>query len=505
MARHASRARTAAASAPTVVHRKPSPDQLRAMTQPSSRGSPLPGGVRSQFERGFDHDFSQVRVHTDGEADTSARALDARAFTMGQNLSFRRGEYALDTVAGRRLLAHELAHVVQQGRRSSLVPGVSEPGDAAEVEADRAAESVVTEGRSGRIGALPAMVSREPAGERSPPTYIEFEIEPGGPPGQITLRSIGPTDNAKWVERSMIAAGYTIWLRGYMLYIEGMTIGGAGIIVPESDVDFTIERTTPINQRIYDSRTEARTAVAAAAKPADASHPIAYYWGAGGLVVVPTVICPGSAPKTAATMLQARMDYAYFVQRALGGLAVSMVIGKTLGGLYRWARGGGGGGKAEQIAPPPNAQSGKSEPSKLPANAAPLEKAPAKPATRELKVARPESPKTTTNTAEADLPKSGPDLFQRTAQTPGGQAAKASYFESQAAGLKQRTGWEANYTGQSADGARVYHGEAQAKALVITSDGRVMTGSWGKHVKLQVGPSGPELVCDWNLPGWKQW
>jgi peptidoglycan hydrolase-like protein with peptidoglycan-binding domain len=60
------------------------------------------------------HDFSQVRVHTDGQAAESARALNALAYTSGQHIAFNSGQYAPATAAGRRLIAHELTHVVQQ-------------------------------------------------------------------------------------------------------------------------------------------------------------------------------------------------------------------------------------------------------------------------------------------------------------------------------------------------------------------------------------------------------
>jgi hypothetical protein len=492
-------------------------------------GERLPDGLRSRFEQRFDHDFSRVRVHTDARADASARTFDANAFTSGYDIVFRRGEYDPGTTAGSKLLAHELTHVVQQGAGVRFGGCVSQPSDAAEAEADRTAEAVSAGKHAGSVRATPSAVARQPAPKQSP-TYIEFEIDPGGPPGQINAHFTGPTDNANWVDRAITAAAYTIWLNGFMLYVGSMTPGGPGIVVPESDVDFTIERATPINKITYDSRAEAMAAVAAAPKPADGSRPFAYYWGAGGLVVVPTTICPGSAPRTAATMWGARVDYANYVQRGLVNLALGMLGGKILGSAYGWARAGGGGGvklPARSFVPESGGGPGKLSPEVRPAVKAqvkpstvavpevkpptvetpkvepPTAKSPTAEAPEALK---PEAPQATAKApAEANAPQSGPELFTRTAQAPGGQAEKAKFFETHAQGLRQRTGWEANYTGQTPDGARVYHGEAQSKALVITSDGRVMTGSWGQHVKIQPSATGPQLVCDWNLPGWKQW
>ena len=71
------------------------------------------------MEEAFAADFGRVKIHTDGEADRLSRSLGARAFTSGGDQFFRRGEYAPSTPAGRETLAHELAHVLQQGDSGS--------------------------------------------------------------------------------------------------------------------------------------------------------------------------------------------------------------------------------------------------------------------------------------------------------------------------------------------------------------------------------------------------
>lgn len=81
----------------------------------SGDGSTLDRETRAFMEPRFGHQFGHVRVHTDGTAAASAKLLGARAYTVGQHLVFGAGEFAPDTSAGRRLLAHELTHVVQQG------------------------------------------------------------------------------------------------------------------------------------------------------------------------------------------------------------------------------------------------------------------------------------------------------------------------------------------------------------------------------------------------------
>jgi outer membrane protein OmpA-like peptidoglycan-associated protein len=90
-------------------------------------GQPLPMAARSFFENRMAHDFAGVRVHADARADELSRSVSARAFTHGNHIVFRTGEYSPDTSSGRRLLAHELTHTIQQGASpaSSLTAGTS--------------------------------------------------------------------------------------------------------------------------------------------------------------------------------------------------------------------------------------------------------------------------------------------------------------------------------------------------------------------------------------------
>jgi hypothetical protein len=78
-------------------------------------GSSLPASQRGFYETRFGHNFSDVRIHTDSRAAELARSVNARAFTLGQDVVFGSGEYAPQTHKGKRILAHELTHVVQQG------------------------------------------------------------------------------------------------------------------------------------------------------------------------------------------------------------------------------------------------------------------------------------------------------------------------------------------------------------------------------------------------------
>ena len=106
------------------VHAGAGLDTGAAVSAAEHGGEPLANALRSYFEPRFGHDFSRVRVHTDSLAAEAARTVEARAYTIGDNIVFGPGEYAPATAAGKRLLAHELTHVVQQ---SSAYPGATRP------------------------------------------------------------------------------------------------------------------------------------------------------------------------------------------------------------------------------------------------------------------------------------------------------------------------------------------------------------------------------------------
>lgn len=132
------------AIAPPEVH-----DVLRGL------GQPLDASTRAFMEPRFGHDFSQVRVHSGKQAADSARGVRARAFTVGRDVVFGVGEYAPSTEAGGRLLAHELAHVVQQ---SSPLRGVE--------RVQRTPAKQVSCGSAGplQVPATPPFVVKDPVG-----------------------------------------------------------------------------------------------------------------------------------------------------------------------------------------------------------------------------------------------------------------------------------------------------------------------------------------------------
>ena len=127
---------------PPIVH-----DVLR------SPGQPLDLDTRAFMEPRFGHDFSQVRIHADAKAAESARAVNAQAYTVGRDVVFGAEQHAPRTPGGRRLLAHELTHVLQQRQsRGSASPQttseLSHPADLTESEADAVAQRVAAGQRS---------------------------------------------------------------------------------------------------------------------------------------------------------------------------------------------------------------------------------------------------------------------------------------------------------------------------------------------------------------------
>ena len=135
--------------APSIVH-----DVLR------DQGQPLDAGTRTDMEQRFGHDFAQVRVHTGSRAAESAQAVSALAYTVGQHVVFGANQLSPTTTEGRHLLAHELAHTVQQRgtperRQHRLI--VRDHDSSEERAADRAADIAL---RGGTVShAMPALAT----------------------------------------------------------------------------------------------------------------------------------------------------------------------------------------------------------------------------------------------------------------------------------------------------------------------------------------------------------
>ncbi len=164
---------TDAGSAPVRVH--------GVLNQP---GVSLDASVRDEMERRFGHDFSKVRVHTDPEAAQSAREVRARAYTVGNDLVFGSGQYLPDSGAGRRLIAHELTHVVQQAKAEcSFGTEQGQPHARAEGEA----KQLFVQG-----GTETQLLQREPEDSPAP-----TETPPASPTPETSDASASPDAGAQ--------------------------------------------------------------------------------------------------------------------------------------------------------------------------------------------------------------------------------------------------------------------------------------------------------------------
>jgi hypothetical protein len=122
-----------------------------------SPGQSLDRSTRSFMERRIGHDFGSVRIHTDAQAAASARAVHALAYTVGRDVVFDAGRYAPQTLDGRRLIAHELTHVAQQGGgdATGMTLQLGAVDDAHEQHAERVARAAVLD-RGPRVAASTA-------------------------------------------------------------------------------------------------------------------------------------------------------------------------------------------------------------------------------------------------------------------------------------------------------------------------------------------------------------
>ncbi|HVX67238.1 MAG TPA: DUF4157 domain-containing protein, partial [Bryobacteraceae bacterium] len=170
-------------------------------------GVPLPGRIRAQAEAGMQEDFSGVRVHSGDAAGALSRRLEARAFTIGQDIAFAPGQYRPGTPEGDAILAHELAHVAQQRQgQAEAVP--RDESAALERDADQAAAGTVLSIWAAAAGAArrvkPALRSgvrvqrcRDARAPRTPAaagplsfTSSEFVMDADGP---VTITDQGAT------------------------------------------------------------------------------------------------------------------------------------------------------------------------------------------------------------------------------------------------------------------------------------------------------------------------
>lgn len=188
------------------------PDVHAALRSP---GQPLDRVTREFMESRFGHDFGRVRVHAEPCAGDVAAGIGARAFTVRDDIVFGAGEYVPNGESGRRLLAHELTHVVQQRAGVHLRGGAGHAGDAYEQNADavstlvaqnKSAASLLRSGggRQEVRGSAAALQKQEDQGKRKPPgtssgpsllpvAFAELDVNPArGAMQRAQMRALKP-------------------------------------------------------------------------------------------------------------------------------------------------------------------------------------------------------------------------------------------------------------------------------------------------------------------------
>jgi hypothetical protein len=224
-----------------VVRPSASQDKVPGVLASAGRG--LDTTTRTLMEDRFGHDFGAVRIHTDRTAARSAARLGAEAYTVGSHVVFGQGRFAPGTSAGRRLLAHELVHVVQQADRpGSAYPGnlsVSEPHESSEHEADRVAEMALAGGsRPPPIHATGTRVARQGVWQRIKSSAYDVIIDGLRAAKRVSIRFL-----RRLVDRlpdGVRPAGHTIvdvvdaiadLLMGFLLAVIGVIVGfGEGVV-----------------------------------------------------------------------------------------------------------------------------------------------------------------------------------------------------------------------------------------------------------------------------------
>jgi Domain of unknown function (DUF4157) len=193
-------------------------------------GPPLPAATRSAFERRLGGDFGAVRVHDSERAHAAATFCGANAFTVGNDITFARGRYAPSTMAGQRLLAHELVHVMQQRRGAGPMiqrdlatppPAKAPPAQADLTEAEIATAIAFNTRRytSPRIKLIQDLVGTEPTGTWAEEDIIalaqiqeEYGLKKDGKVGPETFQFLDRETSAEKLNRKDKNCLVALWV-----------------------------------------------------------------------------------------------------------------------------------------------------------------------------------------------------------------------------------------------------------------------------------------------------
>lgn len=224
-------------------------------------GRPLDPASLARFESSFAFDFSDVRVHSGDRAAAAARSLSARAFAVGPHIVFGRGEYAPETAAGRHVLGHELAHVVQQSRGGSTAagaPGLDASASRAAAGAARGERTIVAGASAPGIARLalpggpgdgydwPALRERIAGVEPVEAIVAAINASPGKDRDQA-LADITRERIAKARDLEMDAGGQGVPDAGPKLYVRRLdeVLDGVFAAIANSETSASLEAVSP--------------------------------------------------------------------------------------------------------------------------------------------------------------------------------------------------------------------------------------------------------------------
>ncbi|HEX5754652.1 MAG TPA: hypothetical protein VFZ09_51185 [Archangium sp.] len=191
-------------------------------------------------------------------------------------------------------------------------------------------------GHAGLLGArdCPAM-----AGAGQEAVEVDFEVVTPRQAGDLRQRGVqlprvsrlgDPREHRDFVEHRVTAVGLGLTTGGYLLYCEGLPLP---VLVPESLVDLELTSAEPLSDAIYPDRNEALGDMAASASGSGRAR-YAWYRGAGGALIVPTVFSPATTPRIARTMLAVRQQLGETVQQELKALLLDMAGNRVLRGVF---------------------------------------------------------------------------------------------------------------------------------------------------------------------------
>lgn len=191
---------------------------------------------------------------------------------------------------------------------------------------------VEARGTDGAVASSFQLAIRTPAKLEPPksPTLYEFEADDPKRPGDINLREYTPRNEPDYLENQVTAVGFGIYLFGCLVYTKSLDLP---VLVPDAYIDFTVGSAQAIDTNIYASRAAADEAIRIAPAMAAGQTPFAYYRGAGGALIFPTVVSPATAPLTIQTLLTARALVVEEVRQELLVHALSIVGGMVLKGI----------------------------------------------------------------------------------------------------------------------------------------------------------------------------